>query len=59
MKNREENKKMIEGVRRSFHQANHELYEQIRQKKIQNEILVKSERAKFLQSRIINRAQAV
>ena len=36
MKNREENKKMIEGVRRSFHQANHELYEQIRQKKIQN-----------------------
>lgn len=33
MRNREQNKKMIEGVRKSFQHANHELYEQIRQKK--------------------------
>jgi UDP-N-acetyl-D-mannosaminuronate dehydrogenase len=58
MKNREQNKKMIEGVRRSFQQANHELYEQIRQKKLQNETLIKSERAKYLQSRVVNRVQA-
>lgn len=58
MRNREQNKKMIEGVRKSFQQANHELYEQIRMKKKQNEELVKTERAKYLQSRVINRVQA-
>jgi hypothetical protein len=49
---------MIEGVRKSFQQVNHELYEQIRQKKMQNEELVKTERAKYLQNRVVNRVHA-
>jgi TRAP-type C4-dicarboxylate transport system substrate-binding protein len=36
VKQREKNKQMIQNVRKSFNNANHELYEQIRQKRKQN-----------------------
>jgi enterochelin esterase-like enzyme len=35
-KKREENRKMIDHVKQSFHQANHQLYEQIRTKRARN-----------------------
>ena len=58
LRQREENKKMIQNVRRSFHNANHELYEQIRHKRSHNEDLVKSRRSFVLQSRAKSREKA-
>ena len=58
VKNREQHKQMIESVRQSFIQANHQLYEHIRQKKQENENFIRTERAKYMNSRVISRVSA-
>lgn len=58
VKNREQHKQMIESVRQSFIQANHQLYEHIRQKKQENEDFIRTERAKYMNSRVISRVSA-
>jgi SMC interacting uncharacterized protein involved in chromosome segregation len=49
---------MIENVKKSFREVNHEVYEQIRQKKKENENLIHSKRSFVLQSRAISRKKA-
>jgi hypothetical protein len=49
---------MIQNVRKSFNNANHETYERIRQKREENENLVKSRRSFVLQSRVMDRKKA-
>lgn len=57
-KKREENRRMIDHVKQSFHQANHQLYEQIRTKRARNEERVRSSRYSFLQEKAERRKQA-
>ena len=49
---------MIQNVRRSFHNANHELYEQIRNKRQNNEDFIKSRKSFVMQSRVSSRQKA-
>ena len=58
LKHRETNRKMIESVKKSFMNANHELYEQIRLKKQENENAVSMKRSFYAESRSATRKQA-
>lgn len=58
LKLREENKNMIENVRKSFHNANHSLYEDIRKKKAAHENVIHFEKSKNLENRMSARKLA-
>lgn len=57
-KHREDNKNMIDNVRKSFHNANHSLYEEIRKKKNEHEKLINFEKSKILEQKLTARKQA-
>jgi hypothetical protein len=55
---REKNKIMIQNVKKTFVNVNHEVYEHIRQKRKENEEIIQSKRSFVLQSRVSSRKKA-
>lgn len=55
MKNKDRHKRMIDNVRKTFYDANHQLYEKIKRKKIENEEAIKTARITHLEDRISRR----
>ena len=57
LRHKEKNKKMIENVKKTFIEVNHKMYEQIRERKKQNEDYIRAQRSIVLQSRVDNRVK--